>query len=65
MRSLFRGLRDIHARGVIHRDIKPANFLFDPRTGIGTIVDLGLACVCPPRHACQILLILPSENELS
>ncbi|KAF8490281.1 kinase-like domain-containing protein [Gautieria morchelliformis] len=44
MRSLFRGLRDIHARGIIHRDIKPANFLFDPRTGIGTIVDLGLAC---------------------
>jgi cell division control protein 7 len=49
MRSLFRGLRDIHARGIIHRDIKPANFLFDPRTGIGTIVDLGLACVCSLR----------------
>ncbi|KAF8592197.1 kinase-like protein [Ramaria rubella] len=44
MRCLFRGLRDIHARGIIHRDIKPANFLFDPRTSIGTIVDLGLAC---------------------
>ncbi|GJJ07071.1 hypothetical protein Clacol_001270 [Clathrus columnatus] len=44
MRSLFRGLRDIHARGIIHRDIKPANFLFDPKTSTGTIVDLGLAC---------------------
>lgn len=61
MRCLFRGLRDIHARGVIHRDIKPANFLFDPRTGIGTVVDLGLACVCvsqvlplkPPHGSCR------------
>ncbi|KIJ57102.1 hypothetical protein M422DRAFT_62940 [Sphaerobolus stellatus SS14] len=44
MRSLFRGLRDIHARGIIHRDIKPANFLFDLNSGIGTICDLGLAC---------------------
>ncbi|KAF8524587.1 kinase-like domain-containing protein, partial [Hysterangium stoloniferum] len=43
MRSLFRGLRDIHARGIIHRDVKPANFLFDPQTGFGTLVDLGLA----------------------
>jgi len=45
MRSLFRGLRDIHSRGIIHRDIKPANFLFDTITGVGTICDLGLACV--------------------
>ena len=35
----------MHSRGVIHRDIKPANFLFDPRTGIGTLCDFGLACV--------------------
>ncbi len=44
-RCLFRALRDIHARGIIHRDVKPANFLFDPHRGVGTLVDLGLACV--------------------
>ncbi|KAJ7092563.1 kinase-like domain-containing protein [Mycena epipterygia] len=43
-RCMFRALCDIHARKIIHRDVKPANFLFDPRTGQGTLCDFGLAC---------------------
>ena len=49
-RCMFRALRDVHARDIIHRDVKPANFLFDPRTGTGTLCDFGLASVCP-RHS--------------
>ncbi|KAJ7654984.1 kinase-like protein [Mycena polygramma] len=56
-RCMFRALCDIHARKIIHRDVKPANFLFDPRTGQGTLCDFGLACrmdssPAPPYGVC-------------
>jgi cell division control protein 7 len=55
MTCLLRGLKDIHARGILHRDVKPANFLFDYERGDGLLVDFGLAeRYNPPRRAaCQ------------
>ena len=40
---LFSALEAMHKQGIVHRDIKPANFLYDPRTGYGTLCDFGLA----------------------
>ncbi|KAI9508140.1 kinase-like protein [Russula earlei] len=65
-RCMFRALRDIHARGIIHRDVKPANFLFDPHRGVGTLVDLGLACrmgMDPPVHYGKCLHTGPTREH--
>lgn len=73
-RCMFRAFRDIHARKIIHRDVKPANFLFDPRTGIGTLCDFGLACVsivhllyAPSMRSCTdiSLTALPESSSNS
>lgn len=40
--GISRAVSDLLDKGVLHRDIKPANILFDPATGIVTIIDYGL-----------------------
>lgn len=42
-RCLFAALQSVHEANIMHRDVKPANFLYDPRTGHGTLCDFGLA----------------------
>ncbi len=42
VRTLARGLQDVHLRGVIHRDLKPANILID-KDNQPRIIDFGLA----------------------
>lgn len=33
----------LHERGVVHNDVSPANFVYNPKTGVLKIIDLGAA----------------------
>lgn len=38
-------LESIHSAGLIHRDVKPQNIIFDSRTNVARLVDLGSAAL--------------------
>lgn len=41
--NLLIAVAHIHNNGIIHRDLKPGNFLYNKETGIGYLIDFGLA----------------------
>eukprot|EP01069_Polyplicarium_translucidae_P005535 Polyplicarium_translucidae@DN2806_c0_g1_i1.p1 len=57
-RQLAKGLRDIHAKGVVHRDIKPENIFVDPESGSLKIGDFGLARFIEAQHT-----TIPSSQD--
>eukprot|EP01069_Polyplicarium_translucidae_P005536 Polyplicarium_translucidae@DN2806_c0_g1_i2.p1 len=55
---ISKGLRDIHAKGVVHRDIKPENIFVDPESGSLKIGDFGLARFIEAQHT-----TIPSSQD--
>ena len=45
MHQLCTALAHVHNCGVVHRDVKPRNMLYQVATGVGCLVDFGLAQV--------------------
>ena len=49
-------LYEIHSSGFLHGDVKPSNFLYDPRTGRVTMIDLDNAAPFTREGASVVLL---------
>ncbi|TDQ15069.1 putative ATPase [Algoriphagus boseongensis] len=40
--QIAEALKDLHDSGVFHKDIKPSNIIFNEKTGLATLIDLGI-----------------------
>ncbi|WP_296705383.1 AAA family ATPase, partial [Algoriphagus sp.] len=36
-------LKDLHDSGIFHKDIKPSNIIYNDKTGLATLIDLGIS----------------------
>ena len=54
---ILRGLREVHAKGILHRDIKPGN-IFVGRSGPPVLLDFGAARQALERQAGDVTVML-------
>lgn len=41
--QITEALKDLHDSGIFHKDIKPSNIIFNDKTGLATLIDLGIS----------------------
>jgi histidine kinase len=41
--QIAEAVKDLHDSGIFHKDIKPSNIIFNDKTGLATLIDLGIS----------------------
>lgn len=41
--QITEALKDLHNSGIFHKDIKPSNIIYNDKTGLATLIDLGIS----------------------